>query len=163
MKRLLFQNAWGRLLLVLAPLAIWHLLSRVLWNAAVTTDTMFTCPSQFEVRTFDVSIPQYLSQFSQGPCVTKSIWTYMPVDWTETFMSHVLGLIVFGLAAAIALVLTGVVSWIIDGPSDYVDPCQDPDCPCARHKVERDEEAAAKTALLAATTAAVTTTVINNN
>lgn len=97
------------------------------------------------------------------------LWSYHPplLSWEPrdigaAVAAHLFGAIGVALVAIALGVLWMVTTWIFRGKSDYVDPCQDAKCPCARHEVERQDAQDARTAALAVTTAAVASTIISN-
>jgi hypothetical protein len=70
-----------------------------------------------------------------------TFWNIHPDNGVDMFMTYFVGVIVAIVGVGILYGVFCLVRWMIFGPSDYIDPCQDPNCPCARHRVEREEEA----------------------
>lgn len=99
-----------------------------------------------------------------SPCLRQqSSWwvAYNTDDKGAVLLSHVFGVVAILVVVAICSLVSDLVKWIVRGPSTYVDPCQNPSCPCERHVRERQRQAAANAAMTAGVTAAVVTTVMN--
>lgn len=124
-----------RLSLVVGVLLYWHLAARVL--AYVTQSKR----------------PEYRKPFFSNALIGNS--------WGDWAFAHLGGLIVGLIAGVFIALIVITIAWVIEGPSPYVDPCNDPKCPCARHEKERRDAENARIAATAALTAAVVSTVIN--
>lgn len=122
------NSTFMRALSILVPLAVYLGISRYITYRLVLDD--------FENKSGDYF------RHGSGPFKTEAP-TYLNVD--TGFMDWSLGHL-FGLFAImiLALIIAGIVlaiRYIFDGPSQYVDPCRDPECPCRRHVVERQQAA----------------------
>jgi hypothetical protein len=149
-----------RLSLVLGVILSVHVAARLFWVLEFRNDMLDTGTSSYDCNHW-----QYLG-YSVRPdgCNTVAhLWSYHPNGWGEVLFDHFIGVIVTVVLAVVVVGLYWLIGWIINGSSDYVDPCEDnANCPCPRHREEERERAAARTAAIAASTAAVTTTIINN-
>lgn len=98
-----------------------------------------------------------------SPEPTATHWlTNFSYDKIDIFMGYLFGFLVMIFAAVALGGLCLLARWIWRGPSDYVDPCDDPDCPCLRHEEERRQAELARTAIIAGTTAAITSSIVSN-
>jgi hypothetical protein len=160
-----------RLSLVAGIIAAWHICARIVWHIGIDhVSGSFMCPRRFMVTStpldpygLDGASGYYVSNFADAKCSLGTLMNYEPVSWGQTIVTHIVGALLLTAVCVVAGLLFWLVTWICFGPSDYVDPCQDPNCPCARHVEEREEAEAARVAMIAATTAAVTTTIISSN
>ena len=84
------------------------------------------------------------------------------MDWFNMVPAIFMASLTMVILAVVGYGLYRLVSWIVYGPRQYEDPCQDDACPCQRHVVERDQAAAARNAAIAAAAATTTTTIINS-
>ena len=135
MKRL-SESVLGRLFTVIATLAVCaasvHMGARLAWF-------MLMEDNGWSVRASCYDRSYYDSISCTGE---KFYWwqMYRPDGGIEIFISHTLGLSIAVLVGLMGYGLYQLCRYIFHGARPYVDPCQDPRCPCARHEVEREEE-----------------------
>jgi hypothetical protein len=137
----------GRLSLVLVIVGAWLAISRAIAVYGVNSGMIFVDPPG--------------NSWGYGDKPPHASFLSVHVDSFDWMMVHFVGLMILVVMLIVIAGLIALSYWIVNGPSKYVDPCQNPKCPCARHKKERQDAAAMNTALIAGATAAVTATIIS--
>lgn len=83
------------------------------------------------------------------------------IDWFSLFGAAFMAVAAMFLMLFVVYGVYSLGRWILCGSRPYVDPCNNPNCPCARHEVERRQAEDARIAAVAASTVAITSTIIN--
>ncbi|HEX8390263.1 MAG TPA: hypothetical protein VF597_02495 [Candidatus Saccharimonadales bacterium] len=119
------------LFLAIAVTTLVHVMARIALNTLI-----------YEARSFAYSGREH------------NLLSWQPIDKGDALVAHLLGII----GACVALSIVVLLFKVVEGPSKYIDPCEDNRaCPCPRHRQEERDAAAA-----AAASAAVTSTTINS-